>query len=132
MELTVTRPPVESRSGSAGARLLVIVVAAVSMNLAAALLIEQAASRSSPVSIVTGTLLAVAVVVNAARFLLWRVAHRRYRFADVMPLTALFFPLVGLVSWLKGEPMSWRSVSGIALITVGAWMLARKVDDNVA
>lgn len=132
MELTATRPAVEPTTGGSGARLLIIVVAAVSMNLAAALLIDQAASRPNRVSILTGILLAASVVVNGARFLLWRVAHRRYRFADVMPLTALFFPLIGLVSWLKGEPMTWLSVSGILLITVGAWMLARQVDGDVA
>lgn len=132
MELTATHPIVEPAPGRAGARLLVIVIAAVSMNLAAALLIEQAASRADRVPIVIGVLLVMAIVVNAARFLLWRAAHRRYRFADVMPLTALFFPLVGFVSWLKGEPMNWRSVGGILLITAGAWTLARRVDDDVA
>lgn len=132
MELTAARPLIEPRPGRAGGRLLVIVIAAVTMNLAAALLIERAASRADRISIVTGVLLGTAVAVNAARFLLWRLAHRRYRFADVMPLTALFFPLVGLVSWLKGEPMSWRSVGGILLITAGAWTLARRVDDDVA
>lgn len=131
MELTATRPPVETRNSHAGRRLVAVALAAVTMNLIAALLIEEAASRSGKFSLVTVTLLGSAFLVNGARFLLWRLAHRRYRFADVMPLTALFFPLVGLASWLKGESMSWQSVGGIVLITAGAWTLIRRVDDDV-
>lgn len=101
------------------------------MNLVAALLIEEAASRPSRLSPLTVMLLGSAFMVNGGRFLLWRLAHRRYRFADVMPLTALFFPLIGLVSWLKGESMSWQSVGGIILITAGAWRLARGVNADV-
>ena len=131
MELTATRSTVEPPAGHTGARLIVVAVGAVTMNLVAALLIEEAASRPGRLSLLTVVLLGLAFAVNGARFLLWRLAHRRYRFADVMPLTALFFPLVGVVSWLKGESMSWQSVGGIILITAGAWTLARGVDADV-
>lgn len=131
MELTATRPSVKPRPGPSGAGLVLVAVAAVTMNLVSALLIEKAASLPSRLSLLTVMLLGFAFVVNGARFLLWRLAHRRYRFADVMPLTALFFPLVGFVSWLKGESMTWQSVGGIVLITAGAWRLARGVDAHV-
>lgn len=130
MELMVeTRTEPASRLPAV--RLLSIMLGIVGLNLLAALLLDQAAGLSDRLSVTSVVLVGTVLGINGVRFIVWRIAHRRYRFADVMPLSALFFPLVGLASWLQGEPMTWRSVAGIALITAGAWTLARNVDGDV-
>lgn len=125
MGLTTVPPLEERRQRNRGGRLLTVVLVAVAMNLAAALLLDRAAAQPDRISLITAALLAIAMVVNAARFLVWRGIHRRFPFADVMPLTALFFPLIALISWVQGESMSWQSVAGIVLITAGAGTIAR-------
>lgn len=126
MGLSVAEPAgLEAKHGS---RLLLGAMLAVGLNLVVALLMDAAADRPHPVSVATATLLFAAVGINGVRFLIWRGLHRHYRFADVMPLTALFFPLIGLVSFLRGEPMTVPSLLGIALITAGAWTIAREAE----
>lgn len=126
-----TRPPDGRRRKDRVLPLLGFVGGAVSINLVAALVMKRAATQAHALSITTGLLVGAVVVLNGARFVMWRTAHRRYRFGDVMPLTALFFPLVGLLSWLQGEPMTWPSVAGIGMITAGAATLIRDVEHDV-
>lgn len=109
-----------------GLQLLMAMVVAVGMNLVAALLVDAAASTRERISVVGVVLLGSAVAVNGVRFVLWHAIHRRFHLADVLPLTALFFPLVALSSWLKGEAMNLQAVIGVGLITAGAWTIARK------
>ena len=131
MDVTVSDPPVGRRGPSPQTTLLGFVGAAVGINLMAALVMKWAAIRGDLLSATTVLVIGLVLVLNGVRFLMWRAAHRRYRFADVMPLSALFFPLVGFTSWLQGEPMNWYSVLGIGLITAGAATLVRRAEHDV-
>lgn len=103
---------------------LALVMATIVLQLAAAwVLAGVATSRREAVLLAIGAI-AASIALNLLRFFLWRIIHQRYPLSHSYPLTALFFPCILALSWLRGDPVSLPQVAGTLLITAGALALA--------
>jgi hypothetical protein len=103
---------------------ITLVMATIVLQLAAAWVLAGVASgRRGAVLLALGAI-AASIAMNLFRFFLWRIIHQRYPLSHSYPLTALFFPCILALSWLRGDPVSLPQVAGTLLITVGALALA--------
>lgn len=99
---------------------LIAAFVVVSLNLVGAYVLKHAATFET-ISLLALFLVGVVISVNIGRFLLWGWMHRRIDLSKSYPLTAIFFPLVALLSVYNGEnirPIQWV---GIAFITLGVF-----------
>jgi drug/metabolite transporter (DMT)-like permease len=69
---------------------------------------------------------ALAIGLNVVRFVIWGYTHRRFPLSQTYPLTALFFPCVLVLSWLKGDAIHVPEIAGTALITLGALVMGTR------
>ncbi len=103
----------------------------VSLNLVGAWILKQAAGYPT-LSVIAIFFIGLVIAVNIGRFLLWGWMHRRIDLSKSYPLTAMFFPLVALLSVFDGEyiaPVQWF---GIGLITLGVVWFSLFVEDRSA
>ena len=101
-----------------------LVMATIVLQLAAAwVLAGVAASRRGALLLAMGAV-AASIALNLLRFFLWRIIHQRYPLSHSYPLTALFFPCILALSYLRGDSVSLPQVAGTLLITAGALALA--------
>lgn len=104
---------------------LALVSATVVLQLAAAWLLSAfAAVKPAPALLAAGMAVFAAIVLNVLRFLIWGYAHKRFPLSETYPLTALFFPCILLLSYLRGNPVVIFQLTGTVLITVGAFVMA--------
>ena len=101
----------------------------VSLNLLGAWILKTATSLPL-MSIAALFFLGLVIAINIGRFLLWGWMHRRIDLSKSYPLTAMFFPLVAILSAFKGEhidPIQWV---GVGIITLGVVWFGIFVQDN--
>lgn len=107
-----------------------IVALTVAINLFAAWILDDAANVGTTFSLVSLVIIAVVIALNIGRFALWGWIHKRINLAKSYPLTALFFPLVAVLSYFRGEYINLTQWVGIALITIGVVWFTIFVPDN--
>ena len=108
---------------------VIAVFLVVCLNLFGAWVLEKA-TEFEALSIIVFMLIGLVIFVNIGRFLLWGWMHKRIDLSKSYPLTAMFFPLVALLSMFNGErilPIQWV---GILLITVGVLWFSIFINDN--
>jgi drug/metabolite transporter (DMT)-like permease len=101
-----------------------LVLSTVVLQLAAAWILDIAAESATAIGIAAVGAILAAVALNGLRFLVWGYTHRHFPLSLTYPLTALFFPLVLLLSWLRGEGISFAEVLGTILIAGGVALVA--------
>lgn len=109
------------KTGRAGP--VVLVLAIVLLQLAAAWVLDHAADRRAGL-IVAAAAIVVAIGLNLGRFVLWGYAHRRYPLSHIYPLTALFFPCILILSYFQGDVVGATEILGTVLITAGAVIMS--------
>jgi len=108
---------------------VVSVLGIVCLNLFAAWILKET-TQYTLLTIAAMTLIGLVIVINLARFVLWRWLHKRVDLSKSYPLTAVFYPLIGVLSIIRGEviqPLQWF---GIFLITFGVFWFGVFVEDN--
>jgi len=119
---------------NSNSRISLVAVAAVflvvCLNLLGAWILERA-TEFDTFSILTLLLVGLVISVNIGRFVLWGWMHRRIDLSKSYPLTAMFFPLVALLSMFNGEKIAPIQWAGILLITSGVIWFSLFVRDNV-
>ncbi|WP_036136046.1 hypothetical protein [Luteimonas mephitis] len=101
-----------------------LVLLTVAIQLVAAWILDVAAKRELRWDLLAAGAVAAAVVLNGLRFLVWGFAHRRFPLSLTYPFTALFFPLVLMLSYWRGEAIAWAQIGGTMLITLGVALMA--------
>lgn len=105
---------------------LLIVLIAVILNVFSAVLLKSLADASSPAILwLLGGIL-LAVIINCMRFLVWGYALKRYPLSNTYPLASIFFPVMLVVSYLYGEPVSMNQILGTLLILCGVVTMSMK------
>jgi len=105
---------------------LLVVSAAVVLQIAGAVVLKTLADRAPvpPAILIFG--IGVVALLNGLRFLAWGFAHRRYPLSTTYPLASVFFPLMLGVAYLYGDPIRLHQLLGTALITGGVvWLMLR-------
>jgi len=95
------------------------VASVVLLNLFAAWLLNFGAGLSTANPMLPAAIIGAVVVVSLARVAVWSIIHRRFALSRSYPLTALFFPLVALLSWWQGDRLPPMAIVGVAIITLG-------------
>lgn len=105
----------------------ILVLGTVILQLAAALILDSAAgSKATPGLTIAASAIAVALILNIGRFIIWGYTHRHFPLSQTYPLTALFFPCILLLSYARGAATSIWEIAGTALITAGAVMMSAR------
>src|SRR5688500_2608123 len=77
------------------------------LGLASALMLKEAADRDNLSLAAMAFVLAMVVLVNGLRFLLWGSVYRKHAVSITYPLGATIFPLILVVSYLLyDEPIT--------------------------
>jgi drug/metabolite transporter (DMT)-like permease len=64
------------------------------------------------------------LVLNAFKFILWNFLHQRYELSSTYPMTAIYFPLVYIISVFKGEiEVDIISILGIVFVFLGVYLI---------
>lgn len=66
----------------------------------------------------------IAFAANLYRVLVWSVIHKRFAITYSYPLTALFFPIIAVISHIYDEPVSLLSWVGVGVIVVGVALMS--------
>ena len=66
----------------------------------------------------------VAFAANVFRVMVWAIIHKRFAITYSYPLTALFFPIIAVISHIYDEPVSVLSWAGVAVIMIGVALMS--------
>jgi len=106
---------------------IALVLATVLIQLAAALVLDTAAGiKLGTEWIIAAAAVAFAIGLNVVRFVIWGYTHRHFPLSQTYPFTALFFPCILVLSWLKGDAIQFPEIAGTALITLGAVVMGSR------
>lgn len=111
--------PPDDRPRRGGAASVAAVAGVVLLNLFAAWLLSFGAGLSTANPLLPAAVIGAVVLVNIGRIAVWSIIHRRFALSRSYPLTALFFPLVALMSWWHGDRLPPMAIVGVAIITLG-------------
>ncbi len=108
---------------------VISVLGIVSLNLFGAWILKES-TQYDLLSFVAMTLIGLVIVINLARFVLWAWLHKRVDLSKSYPLTAIFYPMIAVLSVIRGEviqPLQWF---GIFMITLGVFWFGVFVQDK--
>ena len=62
--------------------------------------------------------------LNVFKFIIWNFLHKRYDLSNTYPMTAIYFPLIYIISVVKGEVVvDMFSLIAILLIFLGVYLI---------
>ena len=68
--------------------------------------------------------LLIVLVLNSFKFIVWNFLHKRYDLSSTYPLTAIYFPLIYIISVLKKEMVvDAFSLIAIAFVFSGVYLI---------
>ena len=68
----------------------------------------------------------VVLSLNVFKFIIWNFLHKRYDLSSTYPLTAIYFPIIYVISIFKGEiNMNLISLFAISLIFGGVYLILK-------
>lgn len=94
-----------------------------------ALLLDYGAKNYSFFHIASIAIVAVVIIVNFIKFTLWGYIHKQYHLSDSYPAVAIFFPIIYLISIVKGDAVFELSkIAGIMFILVGLFFMRKTLN----
>ncbi len=107
-----------------------LVLSTVLITISTSLILDYAAWQNQSIDTRVAALLAAVIVINFLKFSLWGWIHKHFDVSKTYPITAIFFPLILIVSIIKGEAeVTWLKLVGVLLITLGLILFHRKKQD---
>ncbi len=101
-----------------------LVFITVLITIASSLMVDYASELKEEIDVLILVLLALVIGVNAFKFVLWGWIHKNYDVSQSYPLTAMFFPMVLMLSYWQGETgITFNKVIGTILIVLGLLLL---------
>jgi multidrug transporter EmrE-like cation transporter len=92
----------------------------VALTVASSLLLNYAANGHGFARWFAMLLVLVVIVINAFKFLAWGYLHKRFDLSKTYPLTAIFFPIIFIISCFHDEAnFTPPKLVGVSLILVG-------------
>jgi drug/metabolite transporter (DMT)-like permease len=99
---------------------LALVVSTVILQITAALVLDYAASLQTEINKHIILLLFSVFCIQGVRFIIWGIIHKKFKLSKTYPVIAVFFPLIYLLSIIKGETiLSPFKILGIIIIISG-------------
>lgn len=89
-----------------------------------ALLLDYGAKNYSFFHIASISTVMVAIIINFIKFKLWGYIHKQYHLSDSYPAVAIFFPIIYLISIVKGDAVfEFSKMMGIVFILLGIFYM---------
>jgi len=102
-----------------------LVFSTVLITILSSVLLDYGAENFTTISVLGVVLFGMVLLVNCFKFVLWGWIHKSYDVSKSYPLTAMFFPLIMLVSFYQNETViSWPKMIGVLLIVSGIIMFS--------
>lgn len=69
--------------------------------------------------------------LNALKFIIWNFLHKKHDLSSTYPLTAIYFPLIYIISIFKGEvTINFVNLFAISLIFSGVYLILKNEKNN--
>lgn len=103
------------------------VLTSIMLTILSAILLNFTSQKYSLLSIAGIILIGCVIFVNFVKFILWGKIYNKYDLSEVYPLTALFFPIIYIISLYQNETsLSFRKLIGVLIILVGCFIFNQK------
>lgn len=101
-----------------------LVFVTVLITIMSSLMVDYASELKEEIDLIALVLLGLVLGVNGFKFILWGWIHKNYDVSQSYPLTAMFFPMVLLLSYWQGETaLTSFKIMGTVLIVIGLLLL---------
>lgn len=110
-------------------RAVLLVLITVMLGLASAFILKEAALNQDLTAVHLILIFGIVAAVNGIRFIVWGYIHRRYPLGFSYPITSMFFPLILVMGYFYGEPITLMKLFGVVLIASGTAVLAYENSD---
>ena len=103
---------------------LLMVSVIVAVNLTGAIFVDWLSALQSlkPWQLLLG--ISVVLILNLVRFILWIWTHKRFPISKSYPLTAVFFPIIAVISTQMETSLTPAQWVGVVLITAGVFWIS--------
>jgi len=98
------------------------VFSSVILTLATAFSLSYAAKNFKILSLHFTVILSMVILLNISKFIIWGKLNKRFDLSKTYPLTAIFFPLIFIISIMTGDSkISTQKIIGLILIFLGVY-----------
>ena len=109
-----------------------LVFSTVLITVLTSLVLDYAAELENIFSSFSFFLIIIALAINTLKFGLWGWIHKHFDVSKTYPLTAIFFPIIFFVAYLKNEAeMTPTKIVGVYLIFVGIYIFEKNKKQEV-
>ena len=108
---------------------LLLVFVTVLLGLVGAYCLKEASVLEAPSFSLLLAIIMIVAGVNGVRFVLWGYIHKKYPLSISYPFNSVFYPLVLLMGYFYGDPVTFAKVVGVLLITAGVAVMAYEGSD---
>lgn len=97
-----------------------LVFSTVIITILSSLLLDYAAEFNEKLNTIVLGIIGIAFVLNILKFVVWGWIHKKFDVSKSYPLTSIFFPLIFIVAYFKGDSeFSITKIIGVVLIVAG-------------
>ena len=105
----------------------ILVFLTVIITILSSLLLDYAAEINEKLNIFVLGIIGVAFTLNIVKFVVWGWIHKKFEVSKSYPLISIFFPLIFIVAYLKGDAdFSATKIFGVVLIVAGLIVFENK------
>ena len=105
----------------------ILVLSTVFLTLSSSFILDFAAELDLKLTNVVLGIIGLAFLLNFFKFLIWSFIHKNFEVTKSYPLTFIFFPLLYLVAYIKGESdLTFTKIFGVFLIILGLYVFEMK------
>lgn len=108
--------------------MIIPILGIVSISILTALILDYLKSLNFDIlSIYVLLGISIVFVLNIVKFFLWNFLHKRYDLSSTYPMTSIYFPLIYIISIIKGEvQISILSFISMGLIFIGVYIIFKE------
>lgn len=98
----------------------ILVFSTVLITVLSSLLLDYTADQNDKTNWIVLIIIGVVFLLNLLKFGVWGWIHKKFEVSKSYPLTSIFFPLIFVVAYIKGEAeITASKVFGVTLIMIG-------------
>lgn len=110
----------------------ILVFSTVLISVCSSLLLDYTASRITKTNVIALMLVGTVYCINLFKFIVWGWIHKRFDVNKSYPLISIFFPIIFVISYFKGETeLSFCKIFGVTLIIIGLLIFEKKKQKEI-
>ena len=105
----------------------ILVFSTVIITILSSLILDYAAEFNEKLNVIVLGIIGIAFVLNILKFVVWGWIHKNFEVSKSYPLTSIFFPLIFILAYFKGDvDFSVTKIIGLILIVSGLIVFENK------